>query len=324
MSEQPDTVRGVVAGDVEAALGHAANFFEVAGQLGRNTGEYFGVLRQLGAFDLTTARALEPHLDALTIVHEAGVSLEDLGADRSSTWGVFASRAPGLRAEQTGDSWALTGEKPWCSLADKITHALVTAGTPDGQRIFAVSMRDASVQESHEKWVSRGLSAIRSTGVSFKRTPAIAVGEAGFYLSRSGFAWGGIGVAAIWAGAVDALISTLHDSLSAREPDQIAFMHRGRLDAQQHVLDTVLAQAAADIDAGRADGAAGSRLGAQVRAIVAHIAEDALVTVGHALGPGPLVGDEAHARRVADLTVYVRQHHAERDLARLGEMTVAE
>jgi hypothetical protein len=36
------------------------------------------------------------------------------------------------------------------------------------------------------------------------------------------------------------------------------------------------------------------------------------------LGPGPLAFDEPHARRVADLTLYVRQHHADRDLAGLG------
>jgi hypothetical protein len=35
-------------------------------------------------------------------------------------------------------------------------------------------------------------------------------------------------------------------------------------------------------------------------------------------GSGWRVDGEAHARRVADLTVYLRQHHAERDLARLG------
>jgi hypothetical protein len=28
--------------------------------------------------------------------------------------------------------------------------------------------------------------------------------------------------------------------------------------------------------------------------------------------------DEEHARRVADLQIYLRQHHAERDTARLG------
>ena len=38
-----------------------------------------------------------------------------------------------------------------------------------------------------------------------------------------------------------------------------------------------------------------------------------------ALGAGPLSHDAAHSRAVADLTVYLRQHHAEKDLARLGE-----
>ncbi len=35
-------------------------------------------------------------------------------------------------------------------------------------------------------------------------------------------------------------------------------------------------------------------------------------------GPAPLTVDRSHAQRVADLQVYVRQHHAERDLARIG------
>ncbi len=39
---------------------------------------------------------------------------------------------------------------------------------------------------------------------------------------------------------------------------------------------------------------------------------------GTRLGPAPLALDDAHARRVADLTVYLRQHHAERDSAALG------
>jgi len=40
--------------------------------------------------------------------------------------------------------------------------------------------------------------------------------------------------------------------------------------------------------------------------------------VGRALGAGPLCADAVHAARVADLTVYLRQSHAERDLAALG------
>lgn len=45
-----------------------------------------------------------------------------------------------------------------------------------------------------------------------------------------------------------------------------------------------------------------------------------LARVGRALGTGPLGHDKAHSRAVADLTVYLRQHHAEKDLARLGEL----
>jgi hypothetical protein len=40
------------------------------------------------------------------------------------------------------------------------------------------------------------------------------------------------------------------------------------------------------------------------------------------LGPGPLCSDDVHARRVADLTIYLRQSHAERDLADLGRCAV--
>jgi hypothetical protein len=40
---------------------------------------------------------------------------------------------------------------------------------------------------------------------------------------------------------------------------------------------------------------------------------------GRALGAGPLSHDKEHSRAVADLTVYLRQHHAEHGFARLGE-----
>jgi hypothetical protein len=37
-----------------------------------------------------------------------------------------------------------------------------------------------------------------------------------------------------------------------------------------------------------------------------------------ATGPAPLALDADHAHRVADLSIYIRQEHAERDLAALG------
>jgi hypothetical protein len=55
-----------------------------------------------------------------------------------------------------------------------------------------------------------------------------------------------------------------------------------------------------------------------VRALADAVAGDVLDRTGRALGAGPLCLDGAHSRRVADLTVYIRQHHAERSLAELG------
>jgi len=54
----------------------------------------------------------------------------------------------------------------------------------------------------------------------------------------------------------------------------------------------------------------------RVRALTEAAATDVLARTGRALGAGPLSHDEAHSRAVADLTVYLRQHHAERDLER--------
>ena len=56
------------------------------------------------------------------------------------------------------------------------------------------------------------------------------------------------------------------------------------------------------------------------RAVVETAVEETITRTGRALGPGPLAQDAKHAGRVADLTMYVRQSHAERDLAELGRL----
>ena len=110
---------------------------------------------------------------------------------------------------------------------------------------------------------------------------------------------------------------------SAGRPGELGRLHVGLVDAALHAAEAVLAGAAAQIDAGQAEGNAGQVLDLRVRATVADAVERTIRQVGHALGPAPLAFDEEHARRVADLELYVRQHHAERDLARLGAAVLA-
>jgi hypothetical protein len=126
----------------------------------------------------------------------------------------------------------------------------------------------------------------------------------------------------VWFGGAAAVAGALWDAARSRPPDQVALVHLGRCDVALHATLLTLRDAADAIDAGRADGETGRVLAARVRAQVAQCAELVLTTVGHALGPGPLALDPVHAARVADLTLYLRQHHAERDLATLGRLVV--
>jgi alkylation response protein AidB-like acyl-CoA dehydrogenase len=308
-----------VGGDVEGSLTLGRRLDDRARCMGSRSWQLFSALATLGSVDLTTARTIEPHWDAVAILDQA-----DAPAPEGATWGVYAASPPGTRlaaAAGADGRWRLSGAKPWCSLADRVSHALVTAdveGRPAG--LFAVELRNSGVSVDPSAWAPRGLRDVTTSTVSFTDVPVTAVGEPGWYLERPGFAWGGIGVAAVWFGGAAAVAGALWDAARSRPPEQVELMHLRTCDVNLHATLVALRDAAAAIDAGRADGAAGRLLAARVRSQAADCAEQVLTTVGHALGPAPLAMDPEHAARVADLTLYLRQHHAERDLAALGRM----
>ena len=305
-----------VAGDVDGSLELARTHDDVARSMGHDTWRLFSALATLGSVDLTSARAVEPHWDAVAILDQAGARHPE-----RATWGVYAATPPGtsLAATQRADGgWQLSGTKPWCSLADRVSHALVTASVEGSSpRLFAVALGRPGVAVDSGAWVPRGLRDITTSTVTFDDVPADPVGGPGWYLERPGFAWGGIGVAAVWFGGAAAVAGALWDAARSRPPDQVALMHLGACDVALHTTLLCLRDAAARIDAGAAGGPV---LAGRVRAQAARCAEEVLGTVGHALGPGPLALDPVHAARVADLTLYLRQHHAERDLAALGRL----
>ncbi len=316
-----------VAGDATAALALASRLSQTAPSPGAGeTLRLWGLLATLGAADLTAARVVEAHLDALSILEQAAT---DHPSGR--TWGVFAAEAAGVRLDAVrrgdlggDDGWTLTGTKPWCSLAGRLDCALVTAHTPgERRRLFQVDLRAPGVEVHLDGWRSRGLVDVESGPVRFDGVAAQPVGADGWYLSRPGFAWGGMGVAACWYGGAVGLGRALLRAAERREPDQLALLHIGTVDAALASARAVLEAAAADVDSGAAEGESGSRLALRVRRVVAAAAEQVISTVGHALGPAPLTFDEDHARRVADLTVYLRQEHAERDAAALGRSVLA-
>ena len=288
------------------------------------TTELFDALATIAAADLTAARVIEAHLDALSILGQAPTATGPAGSAQS--WGVFAAEGPGQRltATRSDAGWHLDGRKPWCSLAGSLSHALVTAHTtapgeqPGHRRLFAVDLADPGVAVQPDAWVARGLTEVSSGPVDFTAVSAEPVGADEWYLSRPGFAWGGIQVAACWWGGAVGVARQLRRAAEKREPDQIMQAHLGAVDLALVAAGAALHEAAQAIDAGEATGVAGALLADRVRGLVARTVDEVLSRVGHALGPAPLAMDDRHSRRVADLTLYVRQHHAERDDAALG------
>ncbi len=122
----------------------------------------------------------------------------------------------------------------------------------------------------------------------------------------------------MWFGGANAIRDRLIAALTEKTPTDIARLQLGAVDVAQYGAGAALRDAAVQIDGGRAECGAGALLAGRTRAVVADAAERTLVTAGHALGPAPLAFDEEHARRVADLQLYLRQHHGERDLAEIG------
>jgi hypothetical protein len=154
--------------------------------------------------------------------------------------------------------------------------------------------------------------------------PAIAVGRPGEYLSRAGFWHGAIGVSACWLGAARSVAHPLYERAAADGVDPHTLAHLGAVDAALAAAEAMLTAAAADVDADPMNRTGTAEVIARrTRAVVETAVDETLRRTARALGPGPLCQDAAHAQRVADLAIYVRQSHAERDLEQLGRLAGA-
>lgn len=283
----------------------------------------YEALAEVGAHDLCVAKLVEPHHDAVAILAELGGCAPQPG----SLWAVWAAEPPQarLRARQGSDGWLLSGSKAFCSGAAIVTHALVTAGSDDGPRLFAVDVSSgfqaSAIELGPEDWTGRGMRRAGTRTLTMQDIRALPVGDADGYVERPGFWHGAVGVAACWLGGARAVAGLLERTAGRRELDPHAAAHLGAMTARLDAATAHLHAVASTFDADPSDQRGLARRHAQsVRATVMATAEDVMVRTAHALGPAPLAFDAEHAMRVADLQVFIRQHHAERDLAELGRL----
>ena len=254
---------------------------------------------------------------------DADAILRDLGRDpvrADQLWGVWAAESATAVLTATQDiagAWTVSGTKPWCSGATGCTHALLTARIGDGRAMFVVELAQDSIAAAHGDWHNPGMSATQTHAVEFSDTPVEFVADADAYLHRPGFWHGAVGVAACWYGGAVLVADRMYRH---RKSDDLSLVHLGAVDTALWNGGAALTAAADAFDAAPEDLEGAHAIALRVRAIVEQVATEVIDRVGRCLGPGPLVADEAHAQAVADLTVYLRQSHAEHDLRALGAL----
>lgn len=290
---------------------------------GADTLRRWAALAALGRADLTVARLAEGHVDALAILAEAGRPVVP-----DALYGVWAARSGGTGAELTPNG--LEGTVRFCSGLTTVDRALVVATTHEGDgatsRLVEIDLTRTGIVREPERWRAIGMDASDSGDVRFDGldvTPDMLVGPPGWYLSRPGFALGGGGVAAVWlggaAGVLDDVVALL---AAALEVDEHQHAHLAAVHTALRSAEALLADAANCVDT--TPGADFALLMSTCRAAAERAAWETLDRVPRITGATPLCRDRAFAQRLADLQVYVRQHHAERELAALGRAVLAE
>ena len=286
-------------------------------------------LAAVASHDLSLAKLFEGHTDALAVLHELGAP--NVAGGEGATWGMWAAEAPGHRVEvriDAGGRATLHGRKAWCSGAATASHGLLTAWRTEtdatGPQLVAVPMRQPGVAVSSEAWAAVGMADSASLDIDFQGARAELVGAPGDYLARPGFWQGGAGVAACWYGGTLPLAAALHRAVAeapapARSPFRLAAL--GKVDLAMRATGALLREAAVWTD--RHPTADASAVALRVRQAAEGGARLVLDEVGRALGATPFCRDALFARAAADLPVFIRQSHAERDFAALGERLAA-
>lgn len=282
-----------------------------------NTLGRWRVLAAIAGIDVCLIKLLEAHYDALAILAELDAPAPPAG----QLLAVWAAEPPQARLEFAAvhdQGGQLSGRKAWCSGAALVDQALVTAYAGAQRQLVQVAMSTPGLQREDEVWQAVGMGRLVSGELDFDAVPAQAVGAPGAYLSRPGFWHGGAGIASCWYGAAAAIGETLRRAPRTLDNPHAA-AHLGAVDVALASARAMLKDAAALIDAQpqQAHAASVQRL----RARMEQVAGEVIDRVGRALGPGPLCQDRAHAQRCADLNVFIRQSHAERDWAALAPAT---
>jgi alkylation response protein AidB-like acyl-CoA dehydrogenase len=281
------------------------------------TGELTDLVAALGEVarvDLCLARVVEGHADGLRIIDQAGHHPHE------GVYGVWASRSvgTGTKAANIDGGWHVRGELRFASGVDLIDRALVPAWLDDDHHVL-LDINASDAKPDLDSWRTSGMDASRTLTVLLDIDSADAdrIGDPNFYLDRPGFVVGGLCVAAVWAGGAQHIVDLVTNGVrrfltTPHQLRRIGLMEQAAWQARTAVESTVR-------ELPRLATSQAEREIAQARTAVVSACDTVLTEAAVVVGPAGLSRNARLARTINDLAIYLRQHHVDGELTRLGE-----
>ena len=273
-------------------------------------------LAQIARDNLQLGRLVEAHADALAILHEAGREPKP-----QALYGVWASEGKtGLKVSEG----VVSGQKGFCTGAGLVDCALVTVREP-ARRLLEIDLRVNADRIGFDasEWATDAFADTSTATTAFRNYPvseANFVGPPSWYLDRPGFWHGACGPASCWAGGAQGLID--YALKYTRQTNSHAVAHLGAMEANGWQLRALLQRAGHEIDTDFENVHAAIVRSLSLRHLVEQSCTDTMLRFGRAFGPRPLAFDSGIARRCHELSLYLRQSHAESDLEELGRQSL--
>ncbi|MCF3934552.1 acyl-CoA dehydrogenase [Acuticoccus sp. M5D2P5] len=294
------------------------------------------LLRELGAANLSLARLVEGHINAVKLIALYGASearepaFEAVRAGALlGVWGADGASPARLRAD--GDRFVLAGGKRYASGLGSVTLALVTAAMEDqeGPQLVLVPADDPA-RADPAAWRQSGMRATLSGTYDLEGLPVAVearIGEPGDFLREPAFEGGVWRYCAAHLGGAEALYGLLVQALRRRGRANDPHQERRISDAAR-ACETArlwIESAARRVEA---EGTCPDPEGAAAYALMAREAtEEACLTVIDRVerGLGMMAFEHGDIERIRrDLSLFLRQAAPDAKRARIARFLVAD
>lgn len=278
-------------------------------------------LYDIARVDLGLARLAEGHLDAVQIMAEAGEPTRE-----NALYGIWASGGPAdtttIEAADEPNRFSLEGQKPFCSGADLVDFCLLHVSSRE--LLVHIDMQAAARNEKvafiHDQWKTDAFACVDTWSVSFNALSidsSSLIGRPQWYFSRPGFSRTALCPAACWVGGARRLVEEARHKAGKTVHGKA---HYGAMMATLLQMEAMLRWGAEQGQLNPSnDGNTLFPVALLVRQVAERGCQEIIDRFGRLMGPRPLAFDAKLSRHVHELSLYIRQNHAEADLEEVGE-----